>query len=72
MNVLTKKIENSNKIEIVSLEQPVPINHLLRQIDAAFDFNRIYEFVGDLYCKDNGRPSIDPIVLFQMQKPAPV
>ena len=24
------------------------------------------EFVGDLYCKDNGRPSIDPVVLFKI------
>ena len=48
MNVLTKNIENRNQVEFVSLEQMVPANHLLRQIDAAIDFNRIYEFVGDL------------------------
>lgn len=66
MNVLTKNIENRNQVEFVSLEQVVPANHLLRQIDAAIDFNRIYEFVGDLYCKDNGRPSIDPVVLFKI------
>lgn len=50
----------------MSLEQMVPANHLLRQIDAAIDFNRVYEFVGDLYCKDNGRPSIDPVGLFKI------
>ena len=44
----------------------VPANHLLRQIEAAIDFNKIYEFVGELYCKDNGRPSIDPVVLFKI------
>ena len=66
MNVLTKNIENRNQVEFVSLEQMVPANHLLRQIDAAIDFDRIYEFVGDLYCKDNGRPSIDPVVLFKI------
>ena len=64
--MLTKYAENRNMIEFVSLEQMVPVNHLLRQIDAAIDFNRIYDFVADLYCKDNGRPSIDPVVLFKI------
>ena len=59
--MLTKYAENRNMIEFVNLEQMVPENHLLRQIDAAIDF-----FVGDLYCKDNGRPSIDPVVLFKI------
>lgn len=30
------------------------------------DFNRLYEMVEPLYCEDNGRPSIDPVVLFKM------
>ena len=66
MNVLTKNIENRNQVEFVSLEQIVPKDHLLRQIDAAIDFHKIYEFVGDLYCKDSGRPSINPVVLFKI------
>lgn len=64
--MLTKNVENRNQIEFVSLEEMVPADHLLRQIDAAIDFNKIYEFVGDSYCKDNGRPSIDPVVLFKI------
>ncbi len=64
--MLTKNIENRNQVEFVSLEQMVPQDHLLRQIDAAIDFNKVYEFVEDLYCKDNGRPSIDPVVLFKI------
>ena len=66
MNVLPKNIENRGQVEFVSLEQMVPADHLLRQIDAAIDFHKIYAFVGDLYCKDNGRPSIDPVVLFRI------
>lgn len=66
INVLTKDIENRNQVEFVSLEQMVPQDHLLRQIDAAIDFNKVYEFVEDLCCKDNGRPSIDPVVLFKI------
>ena len=26
----------------------------------------LYDIVEDLYCQDNGRPSIDPVVLFKM------
>ena len=66
INVLTKDIENRNQVEFVSLEQMVPQDHLLRQIDAAINFNKVYEFVEDLCCKDNGRPSIDPVVLFKI------
>ena len=66
INVLTKNIENRNQVEFVSLEQMVSQDHLLRQIDAAINFNKVYEFVEDLYCKDNGRPSIDPVVLFKI------
>lgn len=64
--MLTRNEENRNQIEFVSLEEMVPANHLLRQIDEAIDFNKIYEFVGELYCKDNGRPGIDPVVLFKI------
>jgi len=44
----------------------VPDNHLLRKIDHAIDFEFIREKVRDLYCPDNGRPAIDPVILFKM------
>ena len=53
-------------IEFVDTEGLVPQDHLLRKIDAAVDFSKIYEMVEPLYCVDNGRPSIDPVVLFKM------
>ena len=53
-------------IEIVGIESLVPQDHLLRKIDAAVDFNRLYEMVEPLYSEDNGRPSVDPVVLFKM------
>lgn len=53
-------------IEIIGIENLVPEEHLLRKIDKAVDFNRIYEMVEPLYCEDNGRPSVDPVVLFKM------
>ena len=44
--------------EIVDTESLVPANHLLRKIDAAVDFGKIYDMVEPLYCADNGRPSV--------------
>lgn len=44
----------------------MPADHLLRKIDRVVDFSRIYDIVEDLYCADNGRPSIDPVVIFKM------
>ena len=52
--------------EIVDTESLVPADHLLRKIDAAVDFTKIYDMVEPLYCADNGRPSVDPVVLFKM------
>ena len=53
-------------VEMVDTESLVPEDHLLRKIDAAVNFDRLYEMVEPLYCEDNGRPSIDPVVLFKM------
>ncbi len=48
------------------MDEKVPQDYLLRKIDNAIDFTHIYDLVEDLYCKDNGRPSIDPVVLFKI------
>ena len=53
-------------VEFVVIDQLMPKAHLLRKIDAAVDFTQLYEMVEPLYCEDNGRPSIDPVVLFKM------
>ena len=53
-------------LELVDTESLVPANHLLRKINAAVDFSKIYAMVEPLYCAHNGRPSIDPVVLFKM------
>lgn len=56
------KVEKMERgvFEIVDTESLVPANHLLRKIDAAVDFDKIYDMVEPLYCADNGRPSVDP------------
>ncbi len=63
---MVKGYENRYQIEMISIEELIPHDHLLRQISSAVDFSKIYEFVEELYCDDNGRPSIDPVVLFKM------
>ena len=57
---------NQDNVEMVNIDMLVPEDHLLRKIDAAIDFTKIYEFVKDLYSEDTGRPSIDPVVLFKI------
>ena len=44
----------------------VPQNHMLRLIDKAIDWNFIYELVEEKYCPDNGRPSMDPVMLIKI------
>ena len=39
--------------EIVDTESLVPANHLLRKIDAAVNYGKIYDMVEPLYCADN-------------------
>ena len=63
--MLQKENNNMNQGEIVYLEDLVPENHLLRKIDAAVDFTKIYDIVGKLYSANTGRPSTDPVVLFK-------
>jgi transposase len=50
--------------DTVDLENPIPDDHLLRRIDANIDFDFIYEVTKGLYCGDNGRNSIDPVLFF--------
>lgn len=51
---------------MVTMEQLVPQNHLVRKIDKAIDFEFIRDEVAHLYCKDNGRPPVDPVRLFKI------
>lgn len=64
--MLTTQREKQAEMEFVSIEDLVPEEHLLRKIDRAIDFEFIRERVKGLYCSDNGRPAVDPVVLFKM------
>ena len=66
MKMLERGKLDRGVVEIVDTESLVPENHLLRKIDAAVNWERLYEMVEPLYCEDNGRPSVDPVVLVKM------
>lgn len=51
---------------MVTLEQLVPKDHLLRLLDQHIRFDFTREATQHLYCENNGRPAIDPVVLFKM------
>ncbi|MBO0472090.1 IS1182 family transposase [Enterococcus sp. DIV0242_7C1] len=50
---------------MISLEELVPKDHLIRKIDKAIDFTFIYPIVESTY-STLGRPSIDPVVLVKI------
>ena len=49
-------------VELVDTESLVPQEHLLRKVDKAVDFRKLYEIVEPLYSEEGGRPSVDPVV----------
>ena len=61
-----RKTQQQGEYELVILEELVPQDHYLRKVDAAVDFSFIHDMCKDLYCLDNGRPAIDPELLFKM------
>ncbi len=54
------------QIGFFSLEDLVPQDHLLLQIDQCIDFSFIYELVKEKYDEIQGRPSLDPILLIKL------
>jgi len=61
---INKSIQS--EILMTTMEEIVPEDSLFRKIDKHIDFTFIYDEVKDLYCENNGRPSIDPVVLFKI------
>ena len=64
MITINKNIQS--EILMTTMEELVPEDSLFRKIDKYIDFTFIYEEVKSLYCEHNGRPSIDPVVLFKL------
>lgn len=63
---MIKKQSKQPEYEFVMIDELVPKDHLLRKIDKAVDFDFIEEKVAHLYCTNNGRPGVDPTVLFKL------
>lgn len=58
--MLTKNTQmNRKQLEIITLVQLVPENHLVRKVEAAIDFSFIYLLVQEPYSAKHVRPSID-------------
>lgn len=55
-----------NTMEFVCIEDLVPADHILRKVSRHIDFSFVRERMEPLYCLDNGRPAIDPVILFKM------
>lgn len=55
-----------SSLEFVSIDELVPSDHLLRKIDKTIDFGFVHDLVKDYYCADNGRPALDPTLLFKL------
>ncbi len=54
------------QIQMFCMDDMVPQDHLLRILDKAIDWNFIYGLVADRYSPDNGRPSMDPVMLIKI------
>ena len=63
--MLKRPAPEQTALEIVTLDQLVPADHLLRKIDRAIDFSFIHDLTAPLYCADNGRPPLDPTLMFK-------
>lgn len=58
--------DKKKQIQMISIDELVPQDHLLRKIDKYIDFDFIYDLVEDRYSKETGRPSIDPVTLIKI------
>ena len=64
--MMTKKDEQRQAIQMIDVESLVPEDHLVRKIETVIDFEFVRDLVKDLYSEDQGRPSIDPVVLVKI------
>ena len=63
--MMTKRENQQIEMHLITIEDLVPMDHLLRKVNDIIDFSFIYNEVETMYCHNNGRPSIDPVVLIK-------
>lgn len=65
--MMTKNADKKREqMQIFCMDDMVPKDHMLRLIDRAINWNFIYDLVEEKYCPDNGRPSMDPVMLIKI------
>ena len=64
--MLRERDSEQGRLELVNIEDLVPEDHLLRKIDKYIDFTFINEMCRPYYCLDNGRPAVEPVIMFKM------
>lgn len=65
--MMTKNADKKREqMQMFCMDDMVPKDHMLRLIDRAINWNFIYNLVEDKYCLDNGRPSMDPVMLIKI------
>lgn len=57
---------NRHQFGFYTLDQLVPEDHFLRQVDKMIHFEFIYDVVEETYSPDTGRPSLDPVMLIKI------
>jgi transposase len=58
-------MEGRTQATVISIDELVPQDHLVRKIDQAISFDFIYPIVESTY-STLGRPSIDPVILIKL------
>lgn len=63
--MLNRNENRQTKMCVVTLEDLMPQEHFLRDLDKCIDFSFVYGKVEALY-SNTGRPSVDPVLLVKM------
>jgi len=61
--MFTEREGIQGKFHCVTIEELMPQEHFLRELEAAVDFSFIYDEVRKYYCENNGRPGIDLVIM---------
>jgi transposase len=62
-----RQVYVEEQVITIDLQAVIPANHLVRRVAQSVDLSFLYELTHALYCEDNGRPSVDPVLFFRMQ-----
>ena len=64
--MLEEQNSHQAEVELVMIDDLIPEDHLLRKIKKHIDFSFINDMCREYYCLDNGRPAIEPVIVFKM------